>query len=923
MSLYGRITAFAITLAFLCSAQIVSPLLAETPAAANAAGGTIVATIVDRGAGTSISGADVTLFSAAGEKVSAGKTDRNGAFTFPIATAGIYYVQISAVGYQTVRTDDIATASGQTSTIRSAIVRASTSSSIDMREIGRVTASRLSGNGSLATATTINQSISSELVQREGYVRIGDALDALPGVNLTGLSSSIGDGLFIDIRGFGSAETSTLVDGHPIGPQGAVSGGYDFQNSPSYAIGNTQVTYGSGALGLYGTSSIGGTVDLQTITPTRKPELLLEQGVGYEGRRFTRIQATGTVANEKLGYAFVHAVDGTTGPYPTQNRLQSAFMSGNFSTANATALTYGTSSGYRLRNDLLKLKYSFTPSTSFEATALSANSFSDKTGNGDNCYFSEGQQLYNYQAASAAPQTYPVALTNGTSVNIDCPAGQLGATLDDTNAVCLSAFQYARRGNGLAGGGAGAHQEHRFNDYHGRIQTKFGNNTITLDGFGSRYSTDYSRAPLSTLNPTPGFNTQFYDTTGLLISDDIQTRTNDLGFGYFVEHQNHTGDYLQQTDTSPSGYRIFNGANSIPGAVFALGERNFFIRDQYTPDGPLSIYLNAWLKRSTVTQKQTFDPRLSFVYRITPSDVVRLTGGRSDAAPAPDLLTGPVTPNRTPSNLTAQCTGGQLTTVGNSSNPNLIQESSTDYEVGYGHRFGGDNVMNVDGYFSFEKNRIFRGTIPVASVPFVLPPDLLAQYFARITQFCGSAAQAHIENLGYLARYNAASTRYQGIELTGRYRANRNLYFDYSYNVQSAADLGVPDFILSKSVNTINNSQIQGVALHKGSLAFDLQNGHGFEARVDGFYQGQYNAYNRIPFFYAHASISQQVTRSTRLNIGVLNLFDSISSKYLTTGVGPYIAENKFGTDANRFQQQTTQTGLTPITAVLSITTRI
>jgi hypothetical protein len=190
--------------------------------------------------------------------------------------------------------------------------------------------------------------------------------------------------------------------------------------------------------------------------------------------------------------------------------------------------------------------------------------------------------------------------------------------------------QYARKGYGLAGGGAGAHQEHRFNDYHGRIQTRVQQHANARRVRQSVFDRLQSR-PVSTLNPTPGFNTQFYDTTGLLFSDDIAGRTNDFGFGYFVEHQNHIGDYLQKTGT---GYQIFNGANSIPGAVFALGERNFFVRDQYTPNGPLSIYLNAWLKRSTVTQKQTFDPRLSFVYKVTPSDVVRLTGGRSDAAPA-------------------------------------------------------------------------------------------------------------------------------------------------------------------------------------------------------------------------------------------------------------------------------------------------
>jgi len=913
---FGRLTALALALTIFFSALLVSPTLAQTPPGA----ATVAGNIVDRTAGTGVSGANLTLYHGTGDKVSTTTTDTLGNFTFPVPSAGIYYVLISALGYQTVRTDDIAVVAGGTSVVRSLIARTHTATTGDLREIGRVSVSRASGNGALLTSTTINQSVSSELLRREGYLRIGEGLDALPGVNLTGLSSSVGDSLGIDIRGFGSAETSTLVDGHPIGPQGAVSGGFDYQDSPHFAIANTQVTYGSGALGLYGTSSIGGTVDLQTVVPTRKNELTLTQGVGYEGRRFTDIQATGTVLNEKLGYAVVHAVDGTYGPFKSQARLQPALLSGNFSQANQTLYTYPTSQNYLLRNDLLKLRYKFSDATSFEATTLSANSFDDKSGNGDNCYYSEGFQLYNAQQQSATPNTYNIPLTNGTDMaTVDCPAGSLGATLDDKTGTCLTAFQYAQKSSGLFGGGAGPFQTHRFNDYHGRIQTRVGTNTITLDGFGNRYSTDYSRAATSAANPTPGFNTEFYDTTGLLISDDIATQTNDLGFGYFVEHQNHLGTFLEKLG---DGYHLAVGAGKIPGAVFALGERNFFVRDQYTPNGPLSIFLNAWLKRSTVTNKQTFDPRLSFVYRVTPSDVVRLTGGRSDAAPAPDLLSGPVTLNTTPSNITPQC-GSQLTTVGNSSNPNLIQESSTDYEIGYGHRFKGDNVINADAYFSFEKNRIFRGQIPVTSVPFIIPPDLLTQYLRRVATTCPNAPGT-VAELGYAARYNAASTRFQGLELSGRYRLNRNAYLDYTYDVQSAANLGLPDFVLSKNVTFINGSQIQGVALHKASVGLDIQNSHGFEARVDSYYQGQYNAYNRLPFFYANASIKQQVTKNTSFNIGVLNLFDSISSTFNTTGIGPYIAENRFGGDAgNHFAQGSTQQGLTPITAVFSVTTKI
>lgn len=915
MPTFGRLTALALALVFFFSALLVSPTVAQTTASA----ATISGNIVDRAGGTGVSGATLTLFDGANEKIATATTDRSGNFSIAVPKAGIYYVQISEIGYQTVRTDDIAVVAGGTSSVRAVITRANTTNSGDLREIGRVAVTRTSGNGALLTSTTINQSVTTELLKREGYARIGEGLDALNGVNLTGLSSSVGDSLGIDIRGFGSAETSTLVDGHPIGPLGAVSGGFDYQDSPFYAIGNTQVTYGSGALGLYGTSSIGGTVDLQTVVPTRENELTLSQGVGYEGRRFTSIEATGTVLDEKLGFALVHAVDGTTGPYPSQQRIQPALLGGNFSAANIAQFTYPTSSDYLLRNDLFKLKYKISEKTSFEATALSANSFDDKSGNGDNCYFSEGLQLYNAQQIAQSDNTNKVGLSNGDTLDVNCPAGSIGATFDDATGTCVSPFVYARKSAGFLGGGAGPYQAHRFDDYHGRISTKIGTNSITLDGFGNRYATDYSRAFTSAANPTPGSNTQFYDTTGFLISDDIATRTNDLGFGYFVDHQNHTGTFL---DAFGAGYHEAVGASSIYGADFALGERNFFLRDQYTPDGPLSIFLNAWLKRSTVTNKQTFDPRLSFVYRVTPSDVVRLTGGRSDAAPAPDLLSGPTVLNTTPSNITPQC-GSQLTQVGNSSNPNLIQESTTDYELGYGHRFNGDNVVNIDGYFSFEKNRIFRGVIPVSSVGGVIPPDLLAQYFARVAKFCPSAPGTLAE-LGYGARFNAASTRFQGIELSGRYRLNHNAYLDYSYDVQSAANLGLPDSILSKNVTLDNGRQIQGVALHKASLGIDVQNAHGFEARIDSYYQGEYNAYNRIPFFYANASLKQQITKNTAFNIGVLNLFDSVSSTINSSGVGPYIAENSFGGDmGNHFLQQTTQSGLTPITAVFSITTKI
>ena len=921
MSFISRVSAFAATLVFMFAWFAGAPVSAQT-ASAPATVAAITGTIVDRDGGLPVSGATLTLRKSTGEEVAKATTNTSGVFTFPIDAAGVYYVVIAAPGYTTVRTEDIPVVPGSTSTIRSAIARATTSTS-NLREIGRVS-TKLSSNGALATATTINQTVSSDLVQKEGYIRIGDALGTLPGINAS-TSPSVGDDLSVAFRGYSDSETETLLDGHPIGPQGASTGHYSFQVSPSYAIGNTVATYGSGALGLYGTDAIGGTIDQQTIVPTKENHLELTEGIGYEGRRFTDIQATGTVLNDRLGYALVHAVDGSYGLFPPQFRTQPGLYSNtnfnNFSIANESLPQnyYPTSSNYLLRNDLLKLKYKLSNSTSFEATYTDADSWDDKSGNGDNCYFSYGLTLYNAQQTAQTPQTYPVSLTNGTIINVNCPAGRLGVTFDNKTGVCITPAQYAQNSYGPLGGGIGPWQAHRFNDYHGRFQTTFAGNTLTLDGFGNRYSTDYNR------NEAGGsFDTQFYDTTGLLISDDIQSRNNALGFGYFITHQNHIGTYLDLSTGTP---QFFFGANSTPGIVYGSGEGNYFLRDQYTPPGPLSVYLNAWLKRSTVTQKQTLDPRLSFVYRVTPSDVLRLTGGRADAAPAPDNLFGPVSLNQTPTNLNPTC--GGLTSIGSSTNPLLQPETATDYEVAYGHRFFGDTVINVNGYVSLEKNIIFGGNVPVTQLPNVtIPASLLAQYLARISGFCGGPPSSYgLGNLSVSSSFNAGLARYQGVELTGRYRLNRQMFVDYSYDIQSAAYVDIPDQVLQNNVLIVPHSQFNGTPLHKVSAGLDYQSRGGFEARIDGYYQGLYNGYNPAqPFYYANASFSQRLNKSTTFNIGVQNLFDSNANNYLTFGTIPFLAENVYGTDTSAVQQQasqgTTQTYLLPITAVFSITHR-
>jgi len=914
--------------ALMCALSLLVPTVALVPVAASAqtqAAVPITGQLTDQAGGVGISGATVSLFRGV-ERVAQIATQPDGSFAFPSQSPGIYRIDVSVRGYQSIRSEDIVLVAGNAENFRASLQRISTGS--DVREIGRISTS--AQRASVSTSTTISQAVSSNLLQNEGYIRIGDALGTLPGVNLTGLSSSVGDGLGIDIRGFGSDETQTLLDGHPLGPFGPGSrGAFDFQVSPSFAIGETRVTYGSGALGLYGTDSIGGTVDMLTINPTRTPHLTLTQGYGNQGTSLTNLQATGTI--NKIGYALVHAVEGSYGPWKPTQRIEGNNLGQDISTANLAANTYTTSGNYLLRNDLLKIQYAVNDKTQLLVSALDANSWSDKSGNGDNCYFDPNAQATIGASIASTPNSFgsdPTVCTNTVAVNTD------------QGVKCFTVAQYAAATSGLVPGGPGPWQAHRLHDYHARLTTQVGaNNLISLDGFTNIYSTDYNRSLAggqckdnAKCSAIPGidqnkfiggFNTSTYRTTGFLISDDITTESNEFGLGFYTQKQDYTR--VNFDNAGSFGVAPSYGILSTPGV--SVSNTNFFVRDNLTLSKQVSAYANAWLKHSTATSRTTFDPRLSLVFRTSPADVVRLTGGRSDGEPSPLLTAGAPNYNQTVQNIS---TCSSRIGVGTVANPSLQPEQSTDFEVGYGHRFKDDSIVQVDAYTSQETNRIFGQRINLTpALAGQIPPTLLQAYFDRVGQICKLGGPATIDRLSLSTQANAANARFNGIELSGRYRFNRNLYSDYTYNVQSVVYNGLSDTLLKANPYNINGAQISGIPLHKASFGIDLSDVHGFEARLDTNFVGDGNNYNRGAFFYSNAFVSQRFGRRTTLNVGLLNVFNQASSNVYNIGGGAqrYIPENQFGSDLTPLDQAVNNgsavTGLLPTTVTFSITQRL
>jgi outer membrane receptor protein involved in Fe transport len=435
-------------------------------------------------------------------------------------------------------------------------------------------------------------------------------------------------------------------------------------------------------------------------------------------------------------------------------------------------------------------------------------------------------------------------------------------------------------------------------------------NQLVLDAFADHYAVDYNRSEAG-----GGYNTSVYNTNGILLGDEIASKKNDLAFGYYWQKQRQTGDAYPTVD-------IFGNLTNVQSDYqeLQLSNSNYYGRDAYQFSDKFSAFGQFWLQQLVQTRSNSFNPRLSFIYRPTNADVVRLTGGKANSVPDPGLLYGPPSFNTTPSNINPTCGPHDLTAIGSISNPNLAPETANDAELSYGHRFHGGVTASVDIYTTYEHNALQGGTLPLSALgKTTVPQSLIQEYLNRINQVCGTHPTT--ANLAVSTTYNAAAARYQGLQWGLTWIATRNLLFDLEYNTQSAAFLSIPDSILQQNVTTINGAQIAGIPLHKASATISYGN-RAFNAQVIGNYIGSNNNYARPAFWFANANVSETVSDKITLSLSANNIFDSAAQRWGYFGQGLFVPENKFGTDTNAFQQGTEQFGLPYRQVFFTITDR-
>ncbi|MGP6156615.1 MAG: TonB-dependent receptor domain-containing protein [Vulcanimicrobiaceae bacterium] len=876
-------------------------------------GGSVAGFVVDQLNGLPIPRANVDLY--LGDTfVETGNADTRGAFRFDSLRPGLYTVSITAQGYQNSTSREFAVTAGQETSLNLAVSRANQSQeSSELKTIGSVA---VNSTNSLASTTAITNSLDPAVLQKENNIGFASSLVRLPGVNSTGLSSSVSDDQYIDIRGLGESETQALLDGHPVGPQGVygINGGgsypkaFNYSDTPVFGLRQVQVTFGSGATGLYGVDAIGGTVDLQTLNPTTKPASNFWQGYGDQGRAQTAFNATGTYG--RISYAVAAGVLGTYGMFAPGLIAQTGRPNNNANANNGGACTagndispcnlalnsYSVSQNSTLRAGLAKLRFDLSNNTSFTTRLYSSGQRSDSTGNGDNDNIPYDTRLAQIQSnpGNCALPGDPAGTTSGYAVITV-------ANPSNTPNACYSAGQFAQASYGPYGGGADRNRGVTMTDYDFKLQSVSGKNTFIADGYYNYYKFYKSSEEAAGLDPTGSqfagtAYSQFMNTQGYLIADDVQNTRSDIGVGYFGEYQLGT-----RLDYNTVGQGLFS-YETPESTHYNSG----FVRASYDLSHNLSAFGNFWIKSDSVIGDTNFDPRLSLVLRPVPSDVFRVTYGHSTGDPAAELkASGPPSINGNPSSLNPSCTPYNV--IGSGGNPGIQAEGANDYEVGYAHRFQRDSSIAVNLYYTSVRNQLFAANEPLSQYGAVPIASTLLQGFAdKIASVCPAVDVSNPASvLPFLAistTYNAASAVSKGIELSGRQRLNRHFYLDYTYDLQSVTQSGINDNILQNNPFIINNGQVQGIPINQATIGLDYTNA-GLEARMDGYVVGNNNPSRRPAYNVWNGFVSQTLPGGFSITLGVQNIFNEASQQYGYFGHEPLIPENHFFSDTTPIQQ--------------------
>ncbi len=135
-----------------------------------------------------------------------------------------------------------------------------------------------------------------EQIEVQNAITVQEALQFVPGVLSDGTAGGqLGSLSSQFIRGGDSSQTLILLNGRPINDLG-FSGGFDLAQFTTDSVERLEVFPG-GSSALYGSSGVGGTINIVTQSPTEEPEFLVRGGFGSFDYNQQIVQSRGSVGD--------------------------------------------------------------------------------------------------------------------------------------------------------------------------------------------------------------------------------------------------------------------------------------------------------------------------------------------------------------------------------------------------------------------------------------------------------------------------------------------------------------------------------------------------------------------------------------------------------------------------------------------------
>ncbi len=892
--------------------------------------------------GALLSGVVITVIGAG--KTTSATTAADGTYSVDKLAPGIYEIRAQRSGFGSASSSDLVVIAGS-QLVQNVTLSAQTLSSL--QTIGKVSTTnrRSAFNTSPASVQVVDQ----QAFVDQQQVQVQRILDQTPGVvvdhpGTSATNASPGAITFPSIRGGLGFETASLIDGHPLAVGNFGDYVTTFLNADT--LQGFELIKGPGSAAPNVNYAIGGTINFRTLDPSPKTKLAITMGKDSFGGDRSNYLFSGNTLNGKLGFVLDYALYGSPGPLKDSpnpitlsagtflncNQPTAALAAANCPAKVGTTLIAGNNpniqnnvpyagttlvaccqvvnQNYNSKTELAKLRLNLSSASSFTASFLGSQTYTDQNGNHVYQYpttFTPGAGYINQTvAAGSTVQTYQNVFLPNSEWEINNEPifqGEFHTTFKGDN---ILARYYTASINRL--------------QYNG-VQTASFVDNETYNLYGTTAPTvvgGVTVAPGQVFNGTP---VQFSQT-----GTYFRSAEEDKLHGFSFQYDHNFGDSgntlsFSAEDTASNTYAYdYSGSGNTPSVP--AGSRQdfttFLLRGvvNITPQLNLTLsnYYDRYFTRFTADGGLSFqsntvyrdDARAGLVYRPNSKIALRASAGSAIAPPYLNLLdrVQQSTPLFQP---------GALFATQSINSGNLKPETTFGVDIGGDFRLSDDNatVLTVDLYRTNLFNQ-FLSTTSGGAIGLACPS--VGGYSLNAAGQCisstGAAAVAGTATTIYQTGVrNLANARYEGVEigfkrdpsvgfgfiaqgaLLRAYPVNVNPCI-YSTTFQANGQLDctkqntnlavVPGINYQNSSNGFNSVSNHAEPYSQGYGDLHVRTANGGYLSLGVTYYGANNSLNVNPFFLLNASARIPLEKSTFFNIGLDNINNAYSNAYIT-----------------------------------------